>query len=236
MLKISQKLIGHNALLDKLNYNISNKLLPHSIIFHGLEGIGKSTFSYFFINNFYMSLTKTTNHISQKNLIYNNSHPNIRILKKEIDLKSKKIRNYITIDQIRNLENFIYQSTIDNLPKFIIIDTADDLNNSSSNALLKILEEPKKNTYFILISNQLSLLIPTIRSRCVKFKFTNPTIDQFKEIINNNTQIEDTDLNILYDISNNSPGLALTLYENEIYQKFDDLLLAIKKKNFYHLK
>ena len=54
---------------------------------------------------------------------------------------------------------------------------------SSSNALLKILEEPKKNTSFFLISHQPSRLLPTIRSRCIKFKFKKPTFDKFKKIL-----------------------------------------------------
>ena len=43
------------------------------------------------------------------------------------------------------------------------------LNISSVNALLKFLEEPSKNTYFILIHNHKD--IPnTLRSRCLEFK------------------------------------------------------------------
>ena len=44
-------------------------------------------------------------------------------------------------------DNLLIQSSAN---ENIIIDSADDLNISSSNALLKILEEPKKNTYFFL--------------------------------------------------------------------------------------
>ena len=40
------------------------------------------------------------------------------------------------------------KTLIENIPKFILIDSADDMNINSSNALLKILEEPRLNTYF----------------------------------------------------------------------------------------
>ena len=86
-------------------------------------------------------------------MIYQNTHPNVRIIKKNIDEKTKKFKNFILIEQIRELESFVYLSSVDNSPKFIIIDSADDLNLSSSNCLLKILEEPKPNTYFIFFAH-----------------------------------------------------------------------------------
>ena len=68
----------------------------------------------------------------------------MRILQKEYNQKTKKLKNNITIDQIRDLESFIYLFSLDGSPKFIIIDSSDDLNINSANSLLKILEEPKK--------------------------------------------------------------------------------------------
>ena len=113
----------------------------------------------------------------------------LRLLRKEYDEKTKKYKNNIIINQIRELESFIYQFSFDGSPKFIIIDSSDDLNINSANALLKILEEPKKKIYIILISHHLSKLLPTIRSRCIKFKFSKPTAEQFNEIILNHDEI-----------------------------------------------
>ena len=71
--------------------------------------------------------------------------------------------------------------------KLVLIDNADQLNKNAANALLKILEEPKKNTYFFLISHQLSfLLAPTIRSRCIKFKLKKPS---FEDLFSNYLKI-----------------------------------------------
>ena len=171
MFDISKNLIGFDDNLTTIKNNFINKSLPNSLIFYGNKGIGKKTFSYSLINNLFNYLNNNESIYNHTNLIYNNSHPNLRILKNEFDEKTKKIKNYITIDQIREIELFLNQSSINNLPKFIIIDSADDLNTFSANALLKKLEEPKVNTYFFLITHQISSLLPTIRSRCIKFKF-----------------------------------------------------------------
>ena len=135
-------------------------ILSNSLIFYGNQGIGKSTFSYKLINTVFSSLNENSDLTNQENLIYNNSHPNLIVIHKELSEKKGVSRNFIIIEQIRKLESYIYQSSFNNMPKFIIIDSADDLNINSANAILKILEEPKENTYFILISHQLSKLLP----------------------------------------------------------------------------
>ena len=54
----------------------------------------------------------------------------------------------IKIEQVRNLKNFLYKSTYLKNVKIVLIDDAEKLNINSSNALLKALEEPSKNTFF----------------------------------------------------------------------------------------
>ena len=231
MASLSKKLIGFEKILSTLKENIINKTLSNSLIFYGNKGIGKSTLAFFLMNNVFDEIYKEnplSNHIS---LIYNNSHPNVRILRKEYDEKTKKYKNSIIINQIRELESFIYQFSIDGSPKFIIIDNSDDLNINSSNALLKILEEPKKNIYIILITNIISKLLPTIRSRCIKFKFSDPTFDQFNEIISNQEELIDKNiLKFLYDLSEGSPGLAIQLYSENFREIFDHLIEIFKEK------
>ncbi len=56
-------------------------------------------------------------------------------------------------------------------PKVIIIESAEMLNETSRNSLLKILEEPPKDVYFILISDQSQSIIPTLRSRLREVEF-----------------------------------------------------------------
>ena len=115
------------------------------------------------------------------------------------------------------------------MPKFIIIDSADDLNINASNSLLKILEEPKDNTYFILITHQLSNLLPTIRSRCVKFYFKKPNLNEFSQILNYKEQIKDiNEINFLYYLSNASPGIALEIISENIKELYVSIIKILK--------
>jgi len=208
------------------SYN--NHSLPNSIIFSGQKGIGKNTFVFDFVKEIFKFSVNENQIMHHLNLIDNNIHTNIRYLSKDYDDKLKKEKTIITIEQIRKLNNFLYETTFNDLPKFIIIDSADDLNINSSNSLLKILEEPKNKTYFFLISHQLSSLLPTIRSRCLKFIFKNHNFETFKIILNNKIDLNNEEiLKFLFDLSNGSPGIALKLQDKEIYNLYDDILNSL---------
>ncbi len=227
--------IGNINLYETIKNSYLKGSLSHSIIIHGEKGIGKSTFIRFLTNQIFNKFNESPqirSELKHEILINSNAHPNYILIDKEFDEKSKKVRNYILIDQIRNLESFIYQTSIyDHLPKIILIDNADQLNKNSSNALLKVLEEPKKNTYFFLISHQLSYLLPTIRSRCIKFKLEKPSFENFSIIIKNIIEdINESEINFLFDFSNGCPGLASEYYTEDI-QEILNIIIKIFKKN-----
>ena len=208
--------------------NYHKNSLANSIIFSGQKGIGKSTFVFNLLKEIF-KLSVNKNQIKHHlNLIDNNSHTNIKYLTKDFDDKLKKEKTIITVEQIRKLNNFFYETTFNDLPKFIIIDSADDLNINASNSLLKILEEPKNKTYIFLISHQLSSLLPTIRSRCLKFIFKNHNFETFKMILNDKIDINNEEsLKFLFDLSNGSPGIALKLQDEDIYHLYDDILNSL---------
>ncbi len=72
----------------------------------------------------------------------------------------------IRVDTVRQLADFIGQTAQQGGRKVVILHPAEAMNQSAANALLKSLEEPSAETYLLLISDQPSRLLPTIRSRC----------------------------------------------------------------------
>lgn len=57
--------------------------------------------------------------------------------------------------------------------RYFLIFAADKMSTNTQNALLKELEEPGRNRFFFLLTNQVDLLLPTIRSRCQKISLLN---------------------------------------------------------------
>ena len=165
-------LFGLKKFLNELIYLYEQKKLPNKILLSGQKGLGKCTMAYHLINYALsegeeFSYNTNQNEINPLNrsytLIQNNSNTNFDL----IDVSSDK-RN-IDIDQIRKLIQKLKTSSFNNKPRFILIDNIDYLNKNAINALLKILEEPSKNVFFILINNNKKVLA-TLKSRCLDFK------------------------------------------------------------------
>ena len=221
------ELIGFEKEYRDLFNRYESNNLPNSILIHGLSGIGKRTFLNKLVKNIINIEFKDNNVDHHLNLFKNNTHPNIKIIEKEIDSKTGKIKTNITIDQIRRLKTFLNStSIIQNSSKIVIIDSADYLNISSANSMLKILEEPKENTYIFLISNQISLLLPTIRSRCLKIKFNTHNLTNFTNIIKDNIdEISNEEINFYFELTYGSPGTTILYYNNDFLDIFQ---LSIK--------
>jgi len=231
MINLSKNFYGNQKLLDNLYNNFINNSLSNSIILTGPKGIGKTTLAFCLIDKIFKNYKLN---INNNNLIYKNYHPNLKYITKELSDKNNKIKNNITINQIRALDNFLNQSSLNQLPKFILIDSADELNINSSNALLKSLEEPNKNTFFILISHQIFNLLPTIRSRCVKFSIDSPTYKDFTKIIKSqNNEINLKNNFFLYDLSNHSPGLALEIYSENIKFVYNNIIHIFSARDLH---
>ncbi len=156
---------------DFINLFNKNKL-PNKILLSGYKGIGKSTLAYHLINYVLSkdedySYDFKNNKINSDNksykLIQNGSHPNFIL----IDIMNEK--KNIDIAQIRNMITNLNKSSFNSKPRFILIDNIEFLNLNSINALLKVLEEPPINCFFVLVNNNRKI-IPTLKSRCLNFK------------------------------------------------------------------
>ncbi len=156
------------------NFNFLKKLyisekLPQVLMLSGKKGSGKATL----INHLMFFIFDKENYnennkeINKDTIFYNQFINNI--CSNIIYLSGNDFKNS-KIEDIRNLKKKIFQSSILDKPRFIIFDDVELFNNSTLNALLKIIEEPTKNNYFFLINNNSMPLIETVKSRCLDIK------------------------------------------------------------------
>lgn len=174
--------------------------LPHAILFHGPEGIGKTDFAERFAQSLLCETPVADGHACGRcascGWFAQYNHPDYRRVRPEVlddgdgaegeeagdtgDAKktAKSARapsKDIKIDQIRALADFMNISTHRQGMRVIVLYPAEALNTASANALLKTLEEPPPHTMFLLVSNSLDRLLPTILSRCRKFALAMPS-------------------------------------------------------------
>ena len=226
------KLYGHELLLLNLIDLFNEAKLPNKIILSGPKGIGKCTTA-LHLSNYIFSLNeicpydKINNEINSNNrsykLVHNSSHPNFHMIDLPLDKKN------IEIGQIRNLINFTNKSSFNNSPKIILIDNLECLNLNSTNALLKIVEEPNENTFFILIHNNNKQILNTLRSRCINFKMY---LSHTENISISNKLIEDNIFNFLnHDIINYYNTVGDYIYLINFSKNFKINLIDLNLKN-----
>ena len=213
-----------NEITLKLDKILEENLISNGYIFYGPENVGKKETALRFI----AAIIKANNsdlNVYQK--IIDNNYPDFLkieptflskgnlINQSEIDKeKYKTNKPLIRIEQIRNIKVFLSKKSIQSAKKFILIEDAHLLNESSSNCLLKTLEEPT-NGVFILLTSRLNLLIDTIISRCQIVRFKPYSYQELKQLFEQ-TKYKNTDclldndvLENLIFISNGSPGKLL---------------------------
>lgn len=96
----------------------------------------------------------------------------------KIDKKELKPSKFIRVDPVREAVAFTQTTAARDQGRVVLIYPADRLNTESANALLKTLEEPPGRTRFILATEAVHALLPTIRSRCVQQGLQWPSADE----------------------------------------------------------
>ena len=168
------KLFGLDRYINELIKLENLDKLPNIILLSGQKGLGKSTLAYHFIN-YVLSKNEDYNYDQNRFVINPENRSFKTILNKSntnltsIDINDDK--KFIDIAQIRELISNLKKSSLNDKPRFVLIDNIEFLNINSVNSLLKVIEEPSHNVYFILINNN-KRIIRTLLSRCINFKIS----------------------------------------------------------------
>ncbi len=163
--------------------------MHHALLLKGQIGVGKLNFA----NNFAKALLCNNPAIDHQachacpscGWFEHYNHPDFRQITPEQDtekdeetiLKGKGgKKSQISVVQIRALSDFLSLSSHQKSGlRIVLIHPAEALNQSSANALLKMLEEPPADVIFILVSHQPHKLLPTILSRCQQIDMPVPS-------------------------------------------------------------
>ena len=257
--KKTTRLFGLENEFNFLKKMISSDKFPKTLMLTGNRGVGKSTMishlmHYYFDKKTYNENENTfANESFFLNQFIENLFPNI------LYLNGSDYRN-VRIDDIRKIINDLNKSPIKKDKRFIILDDIDSFNINSLNALLKIIEDPGKNNFFILINNKSNKLLNTIKSRSIEIKIMINNQDRLsistsllkyfnQDRIFDENLVSSTPGNFLkfnYIFNNNSLDINekfLTNFSNilRIYKKekdifYKEMLLFFVEYNFQKLK
>ena len=151
----------------------NSKKMPHALMLSGPEFLGKSRFATKLVRLLLCERSRESAaheacmQCQSCLLAEARSHPDLLVLDADGGTSIK-------VDAVRALSDRLLQTAHQGYNKICRINRVELLTHSAANALLKILEEPPENTYFVLVTHQLTQIAPTILSRCQRIDFAIP--------------------------------------------------------------
>lgn len=176
MARIVESIIGHESEISKLFQLKKSGRWPHAMMFVGPSGVGKKKIALAFTQAIVcVQASEGCGNCGPCLRIEKMQSENLIILEPDAELS----RPIIKVEKIRTLLASLSLSS-GGPARVVLIDQAQTLNTQASNALLKTLEEPTENIFFILIANDVHQLLPTIRSRTQIIRFSALSYEQTK--------------------------------------------------------
>lgn len=217
------------ASTDQISQLWQQRKLPHALCLQAGQGFGKKHQLRFLVHLLMCKKNNTSNldsssgednthNIPDKKylsacgecqhciLLRNDEHPDF------FAVTTSGKSGQIGIDQIRQIHDFSMTTAYLAPMRLVVIDELERLTLAAANALLKHLEEPPPNVYFLLSTAKPSQLMPTVRSRLQFFSIQSPALTEFQEWIE--TVIEQTvevnSLKLSFELAQSGPFGALT--------------------------
>ena len=200
--------LGHDTAFSSLISQAQENQLPNAIMLHGAKGIGKTSLAFMLAKAIFL-ITGDEEKLQIDKQVAAGSHPNLFILRKSAK-KPKGFYSDIRIDEVREIQKRMHKTRGRMGHRICIIDAIDDCNIKSSNALLKILEEPPADTMFILVSHRPGSLLPTIHSRVQKYPLKTLSDEMVEKIlIDKVSDISPSNIENCIKLANGRPRRAI---------------------------
>lgn len=213
-------LLGNEPVKSYLLGMAQKERIPHSLLFAGPAGVGKTLFAEAFAS---LILAKNEN---DREKIKHGNHPDL------IHFSPEGKSGMHAVDSIRHLIDLIYLPPLEASKKIFIIHSAERMLTYSSNALLKTFEEPTLHSIIILLTDRPQLLLPTIRSRCIKIPFQKIETTILAAGLQNKYNLTEEKARVLAIRAKGSFSEALLLME-ERQEKARSLLFTLLKNSLF---
>jgi len=170
-------LFGHAAAEQALLAAYRSGRVPHAFLLIGPKGIGKATLAYRFARFVFAHPDPDAADVAAATtLAIDAEHPVARrigaqaqgdllVLERTPNEKGV-LRQQIAVDDVRRTVSFFGSTAGEGGWRIVIVDAVDELNRSSANALLKVLEEPPRRALLLLVCHSAARVPATLRSRC----------------------------------------------------------------------
>lgn len=220
----------------------SENRLAHSYLFFGPDRIGKATLAEDFARLLFCEdETSPCGDCLPCKRVTSKIHTDVNWIEVggEGDVGFSKSKS-IGIDRIREIRNTINIKPFEGSQRLVVILGSEDMTLEASNALLKVLEEPPPNVFFLLLTANLSMILPTIISRCQMVKIKKVSDEFVKRYLIEKYQFEDSYALNIARLASGKIGMAIFIADNpdylhsrlEIFARIHKLLNAGLEERF----
>ncbi|HKP46861.1 MAG TPA: DNA polymerase III subunit delta' [Pyrinomonadaceae bacterium] len=233
-------LLGNDRVKNLLQRMLETDRLPGALLFSGEDGVGKKLFA--------LEIAKALNCVTPrgseacgvcpscvrtaqinfpasdesddwKGIIWTN-HPDVGVV-----VAPKRV---LLVEQMRDIEREANYRPFEGKARVFIIEDADKLNDSSANALLKVLEEPPQTSHLILLTSRPGWLLPTIRSRCQTIRFSPLTSGEIEYYLTANKIASPSEAKIRARLARGSLSRALEEDFDAFVEQRDAMLEVVE--------
>ncbi len=235
-----KNLLGNDHIKDILRRMLEKDRVPRSLLFAGIEGVGKKHFALELAKSF-VCLSPQTAEACDKCAAcrradkFNFPKPDDRDAHKQVIFSEfpdiglvVPYNKNILVDAIRDLEKEANFRPYEAKARFFIIDDADKMNDAASNALLKTLEEPQPTTYLFLVTSRPDSLLQTIRSRCQTIRFAPIGAKEIEDKILATEKFSPADAELVARLAAGSIGRALDFDLEKFRAKRETMLNVLR--------
>ena len=204
-----ENVIGQSHVVGPVKNALLNNSFPRSVLFYGIHGTGKTTLA--------RIVAMFLNCSGEDKPCLECSSCKAILDKRSQDVIEINAADHRGIGDIRNIIDRAQYAPIGKA-KIFILDEVHRLTVDAQNSLLKILEEPPSDVYFVLATTEVDKLLPTILSRCQRHDLRRVTSSEIEERLSTicgveNKQVDDKILNYIAGEAKGSVRDAITLLE-----------------------
>lgn len=229
-----EDVIGHARAVATLTAAVRGGRVHHAWLFSGPEGVGKERVALRFAQALSCEADpalRPCGGCAACRRIEAGTHPDVLFLMPEAERVERRLLSKAELDRapsrdlriadVREMERRVRLPAYEGGTKVVVITPAERMNVAAQNALLKTLEEPPSGTVLVLVTAAEGLLLPTVRSRCLRVPFAPLPVEVVAERVGAELGVDPGDARILATLAGGSLGRALALDPETIAARRD---------------
>ena len=217
------EIVGHEQIKEHMQAAIRDKKPFHAYLFQGEEGVGKEALARTFAAGLQCqseSADKPCKECVSCRQMESGNQPDVIWVTRE--------KASLGVDEIREqLCNTMDIKPFSSPYKIYLVPEAEKMTEAAQNALLKTIEEPPEYGIVILMTSNISALLPTIQSRCLTMEFRPRSTAVVESFVKEHCQVPDYQARASAAFAQGNLGKAMRYAKSEDFIERKDHIISL---------